>query len=861
MNKIKVNNELDKINKKNWKLIENEFYNFFEKTQSFNDFLNIMNFGNLTKKEKGDYMELFCKLYFDYNPFYLYDIESTYLYDNIPEHIKHILNIPDVDKGIDLVIKWKDGSYSAVQVKYRSNLNEIIPFGELATFPALAFGIANGFKNGIFFTNCYDICEELKGDRFISILYDDFINIDEELWKLIVKRKIETNNIANLLKPMVEREHQTLILNKLRDHYLKKNQKGRLYSCCGSGKSFMSFKLCLDIKYDKILYIVPSLLLLSATYETWYKESKLNNLDHKFMLIGSDCYIDDFGNELRLDKKECKIKYDLTTNSKQINSFLNENAKVVIISTYSSSNILIDECTKIDYMFDMKILDEAHRSCGPEGKKFTDIVTSNISKNTLAMTATERIYKPKINKKPILENKVLSLDDKNIYGDLLYNYTTRKGILDKQLCDYNIITSIIETETLMEIVNAKKDNNKMNENVNINESESEDDFIEETIEDYELYSDNEYESDDDNINIKNDKVIGEIDSNVIQTNINSIAHLVINSIKKYNLKHVLVFSSRNSNAHNLNKKINKLLEEEKNDPILKDCIPSKYLNGKMNMRKRKKEIKDFENAKISIICSSRIFQEGIDIKICDSVVFADNKNSTIDIVQCVGRCLRITNKMPDKKGHIIIPMIIDKKDITSNKINDIFTLENKQFKKIRKILKAMSTTDENVYEKIIVDVINENVKSNEVNEDINKNNDENIDIEIKDKKNMLDMLSDIELKKIFMLSIFNSCGLDTERASFDRLKKYIKNIDFTKYPNPKKKYFENIEIMKTFELNADKHPYLTYKVYWKGWHDFLGFDESKFVKTIEEWKKIIHELKIDSLDKYYEKCTDRKSVV
>ena len=66
----------------------------------------------------------------------------------------------------------------------------------------------------------------------------------------------------------------------------------------------------------------------------------------------------------------------------------------------------------------------------------------------------------------------------------------------------------------------------------------------------------------------------------------------------------------------------------------------------------------FESLKKAIICSSRIFGEGVNIPVCDSVCFADNKNSAIDIVQYFSRCLTKYSLNPNKIGHILIPFIL-----------------------------------------------------------------------------------------------------------------------------------------------------------------------------------------------------------
>jgi len=54
------------------------------------------------------------------------------------------------------------------------------------------------------------------------------------------------------------------------------------------------------------------------------------------------------------------------------------------------------------------------------------------------MTATEKIY---------IGNKddIISMNDTNIYGDVIYNYTFMEAINDGYLCDYNIIVPLNKT--------------------------------------------------------------------------------------------------------------------------------------------------------------------------------------------------------------------------------------------------------------------------------------------------------------------------------------------------------------------------------------------------------------------------------
>lgn len=63
-----------------------------------------------------------------------------------------------------------------------------------------------------------------------------------------------------------------------------------------------------------------------------------------------------------------------------------------------------------------------------------------------------------------------------------------------------------------------------------------------------------------------------------------------------------------------------------------------YLDGEDEQRQI--ILKAFEQTPYSVLCSCKILSEGISLPHVDSVYFVDPRSSEIDIIQCVGRCLR-----------------------------------------------------------------------------------------------------------------------------------------------------------------------------------------------------------------------------
>lgn len=739
--------------------VKNEFLKAIKSVNTYDEFEMMLE--KLTSKTKGDYFELFFKLYF----LIFQTHQSVYLYPEIPEIIKAKLNLPIKDMGIDGIIITLDGKYLAVQVKYRKD-KQTIPFGELATFPALAFGTdCKYISGGIFFTNCYDVCDKIKGDKYQNITYNCFDKCSGDFWNNC-RDYLTSEKILGFI-PYTSLPHQEKILPIAKKHY-EENNYGKLYLPCGTGKSLMGvFISSINIlKSTKVFIVVPSLYLLSDTYETWSRQL-YNDKRFKFLLIGSD-----------LDEKDNiqQCEYKLTTNEDEIKLFFDSNDDcIVVITTYQSSQLLKNVCEKIKFSFNIGIYDEAHRTVGNEDMKFTSLLSNKkLSTKRLFMTATEKVYRydtSKLNSKQL--KNILSMDKEDVYGKVIYNYSTRQAIVDKQLVDYNVIAMFISADKYDDMI-------KNHNYVKINST------------DYEI-------------------------------ELLAIGVMVVKSFKDNNVSHLLIFSNSNEKAQRLIEIIDQILKHEKLE------IHTKYINGSDSMNKRKQWVKIFEESKKGIISSSRIFGEGVNIPICDAVCFADHKSSTIDIVQYVGRGLRLCKSKPDKLSNIIVPFILDTKNET-----EFFDNECVSFKKIRKILKALGTTDDMVSEKFSL-----------------KNSSENISVAKNDKDNDSQMIMGqkldlIEFKQHIIAKVFDKTG-----NPMNRIRKKIINEN-------KRRLVNNQELIDTkikcFQYLKDEHETETPSP--KNWIRFcLGDDlflelTKKYCYSIDDLINSCFELQITCFEEY-----------
>lgn len=103
--------------------------------------------------------------------------------------------------------------------------------------------------------------------------------------------------------------------------------------------------------------------------------------------------------------------------------------------------------------------------------------------------------------------------------------------------------------------------------------------------------------------------------------------------------------------------------------------------------KKKKMLENFKNVHISIIVNVHMLVEGIDIPEIDTVVFGDITDSKINVLQSIGRALRIS---PGKRySNICLGIVVD--DNTNN--TKILSLLQTQQKKLAKVLHYLATED------------------------------------------------------------------------------------------------------------------------------------------------------------------------
>lgn len=473
------------------------------------------------------------------------------------------------------------------------------------------------------------------------------------------------------------RPHQEVALEKTVSG-LATAERGKLIMACGTGKTFTSLKIAEKIagKGKRVLFLVPSLSLLSQTLTEWTQESTTPL--HSFAV----CSDSDVGK--KRDKEDDavqtfthELRYPATTQPSKLASEMvkrhDEEHMSVVFSTYHSIDV-ISKAQKNHELgdFDLIICDEAHRTTGAT---FGDDDESNFvkvhdkefinAKRRLYMTATPRIYSDQAEAKAEVENATLyGMNKSEWYGEDLHVITFSEAVSRGLLVDYKVIVLAVE-ETH---VNRRLQNLLADEN-------------------------NQLKVDD------AAKIVGcwkALAKQGLQTDLNgdheamkrAVAFCQVIEVSKGAKSHKV--SSKNI-ANMFQSVVEAYQETEDDEDASKLACEAAHVDGGMNASEKEAKLTwlkaETPDNTCRILSNVRCLSEGVDVPALDAVLFLTPRNSQVDVVQSVGRVMR--NSPGKKLGYVILPVVIPHGIEPHEALND-----NKTYAVVWQVLQALRSHDD-----------------------------------------------------------------------------------------------------------------------------------------------------------------------
>lgn len=613
-----------------------------------------------TQRDRGTYFEYLARAYFQNEPTYQNEFKNVWMLADVPEEF----GIPKVDLGVDLVAEKFTGELVAIQAKFynhsiqKSNIDSFL--GELGK---------DYYESGIIVASTDKWgknAEKALADRsdVIRIGLSDLRNSQID-WS---KFSFESPEVVAVKAKKKLRYYQESAIQSALNHFTE-NDRGQLIMAPGTGKTFTSLKIAEAMARDvskeqyTILYLVPSIQLLTQTLRGWNNDTEMTMSS---MAVTSDRNASRGSvkqDESNLTIKASDIGYPATTSSKKVvENYLElmtrpKKELLVVFGTYQSIDVLGEAQKEGFPEFDLIIADEAHRTTGAkafgdEASSFTkvhsDLNVKGIKR--LYQTATPKLYGIEAKKKAEENSSVISsMDDENLYGSVFYRLGFGDAISQDILTDYKLmVLAVDETVVQKDMQKALADSEN---GLNI-------DDVGRIIGVWNGMIKRESFA---------DKVSGEPmqraiafsrtieDSKRLSTQFENVVNEYLNSDEGYSV-----------NVRHVDGSMNALEKNEALDWLASDDIPE-------------------DSARI--LSNVRFLTEGIDVPNLDAIIFLSPRKSQVDIVQAVGRIIR---KFEGKEyGYIILPIVVPAGETPETILDN-----NKTYDVIWQVLNALRSVDE-----------------------------------------------------------------------------------------------------------------------------------------------------------------------
>lgn len=631
-------------------------------TATIHDILDELRSVSYDERDKGDRFERLMQAYLITEPQYAQLYSDVWMWADYPG--RH--GRPDT--GIDLVAKARDtGELTAIQCKFFApdhylNKPDIDSF--LATSSRAEFAARMVISTtDLWGKNAEDAVEGQNPPvQRLRVADLDHSSID---W---ARFSIEYPSALTKRPAKSPFPHQKTAIQKVIAGF-KTADRGKLIMACGTGKTFTSLKIVERMvpAAGTVLFLVPSISLLSQTLKEWTIES---SAPLRSFAVCSDVSVGKRKNSEDIPITD--LAFPATTNTvKLVEKFseipVGHKGITVVFSTYQSIDVVAQAQQQGVPEFDLIICDEAHRTtgvtlAGQDESAFVRVHDQGYirAKKRLYMTATPRIYADASRAKAEEAGAVLAdMNDTSLFGEEFHRLSFGEAVSIGRLTDYKVLVLAVDESYV-----SKRFQRLLA-----------DDNSELTLDDAA-------------------KIVG-----------------CWNGLSKRSLtqdefrldpepmKRAVAFASNIAASKKIAAMFQQVVEAEieaidreteENAADLLD-VEVRHVDGTFNVLRRNMELDwlkaDPGAGNARILTNARCLSEGVDVPALDAVMFLNPRDSVVDVVQSVGRVMR---KLEGKQyGYVILPIGVPADVDPATALND-----NKKYKVVWQVLQALRAHDE-----------------------------------------------------------------------------------------------------------------------------------------------------------------------
>jgi superfamily II DNA or RNA helicase len=542
--------------------------------------------------------------------------------------------IAATDLGIDLVAEDEQGQLVGVQVEFRLDPHSHLRWEEVST--ALGFR-PDLFARRLIVTNAADRTANARRATETTpntswVLRDDLLASPIDWTGALAAGTGEATPARLVREP---RPYQaTAVADVVAS--LAGHERTQLVMACGSGKTLVTLWIAEARADERVLVLVPTLLLLKQFRREWREAAKLPFVD---LAVCSDADT--------VEPDEWRVRVDelgvpVTTDPSAIAAFLRGPGRRVVFATYASSARIAEaQADATVPAFDLIVADEAHRIAGVVNagvhlerdlRVVLDADRIRASRR-LFTTATPRVFGRATRSRfeDLEDVEVASMDDEALFGPVAHRLWFRAAVDLGVLTDYELVAVVVTDEEVGDLVRERAG------------------------------------------------VI--VDGRVLDAETLATLIAVRRAIQDLGLTRAITFHHTIARARGF---AHALAHVE-----LAASLPdAEHISGAMSVDERERVLNVLkEPDRPTVVTNARCLTEGIDVPSLDAVAFVDPRSSAVDIVQAVGRVMR---RAPGKdRGYVVVPVFLREADLADPEA----AVESSAFAKVLDVLRALRAHD------------------------------------------------------------------------------------------------------------------------------------------------------------------------
>ncbi|WP_405763813.1 Helicase associated domain protein [Actinacidiphila glaucinigra] len=424
--------------------------------------------------------------------------------------------------------------------------------------------------------------------------------------------------------------------------------RAQVVAATGTGKSLIAVHAAHELRAERVLVLVPTLDLLAQMATVWREGGRTGQL---------------FG-ACSLSEGEA-LGMPCTTDPGELVRWLGSGGRVTLFATYAAVGLGVLERAHAAGLgpWDLVVVDEAHRTSGALGKPWAGVHDNERlpALRRLYMTATPRLWEPASAGDSSGAGGVggpgqlvASMDDEAVFGPVVYRLTLSDAIERGLIAQYQVVCVDIADPQLQAA-----------------------------------------------------QLIGQdARTNTVRgARLAALQTAVLKTGAEHRLRRLLTFHYRTSEAEafasGLPTVAKALWESDPEAYPEPGSVWAQWLYGEHKPAHRRHVLGEFtaganaEGAVMErcVLASVRVLGEGVDTKNCDAVVFADVLGSTVDIVQAVGRALRM-QPGEGKVASLVVPVFLS----PGEEPDDM--LSSRSYEGLIKVLTALRAHDTEAVEQL-----------------------------------------------------------------------------------------------------------------------------------------------------------------